>query len=67
MEIIKGGKMEEKKEVVEKEVVVGELPTQQVNRVKGEDGVEYNLITTQEALQRILEIAKDLKRELLGK
>lgn len=59
--------MEEKKEVVEKEVVVGELPTQQVNRVKGEDGVEYNLITTQEALQRILEIAKDLKRELLGK
>lgn len=67
METIKGGKMEEKKEVVEKEVVVGELPTQQVNRVKGEDGVEYNLITTQEALQRILEIAKDLKRELLGK
>lgn len=59
--------MEEKKELVEKEVVVGELPTQQVNRVKGEDGVEYNLITTQEALQKILEIVKDLKRELIGK
>ena len=59
--------MDEKKAVVEKEVVVNELPTQQVNRVKGDDGVEYTLVTTQEALQRILEIAKDLKRELLGK
>lgn len=59
--------VEEKKEVAEKEVVVGELPTQQVNRVKGEDGVEYNLITTSEALQKILDMVKDLKRELIGK
>lgn len=58
---------EEKKEIVEREVVVSEFPTQPINKVKGDDGTDYTLITTTEAMQKILDIVKELKKNLIGK
>lgn len=45
-----------KKEVpVVKTIVVKELPTQQINKAKDESGIEFDLLTTEEALTLILE------------
>ena len=64
--------MAEKSEVKAKEktedskvLVVAQLPTQPTNRVKDESGAEYNLVTIEEALTEILEIARQLKKGLL--
>jgi hypothetical protein len=50
------------KEKQEKELVVTELPSQQVRTVIGENGEAYKLITINEAIQEILESVRELKR-----
>ena len=64
--------MEEKTEIKPKKVevqpnilVVAQLPTQPTNMVRDEKGVEYTLVTTEEALTEMLDILKQLKRGLL--
>jgi len=54
-----------KKEDDLKTLVVAQLPTQPTNRVKDDSGVEYGLITIEDAMTEILEIARQLKRGLL--
>ena len=56
-------KAEPKKET--KTLVVEQFPTQPVNVINAEDGNEYNLITRDEALSEILEIARQMKKGLL--
>ena len=48
-----------------KTLVVAQLPTQPTNMVKDDAGVEYKLITQDEALTEMLDILKQLKRGLL--
>jgi hypothetical protein len=66
-------KMAEKKEAVREEVkaevkrdfiVVNELPTQPVKNVIGEDGVQYEILTSNDALKEILESVRELKKLL---
>ena len=57
--------MEKKEEVVEKIVVVPELPTQQVSKVLDEaTGKPMNLITIAQALTEIYEDVKEIKRKV---
>lgn len=48
-----------------KTVVVTQLPTQQVSKALDDKGNEFNIVTTEEALTEILEIARALKKGLL--
>ncbi len=48
-----------------KTIVVDQLPTQPINRGRDEDGVDIALVTRDEALTEILEIARALKKGLL--
>jgi len=42
-----------------KTLVVKELPTQQITKFKGEDDVEYEVLTIEEALTEILAKVKE--------
>ena len=53
-----------KTEVKVKTLVVTQLPTQNYNKVT-EDGVDYNLLTTEQAMTEILDILRQLKKGLL--
>ena len=48
-----------------KTLVVEQFPTQAMNKVVDEKGNEFNLVTRDEALSEILEIARELKRGLI--
>ena len=63
---VKGGKikMDEKKE--EKLLIVTDLPEVKTRTVEGSDGNTYNLVTTNEAIQEILEISRELKKGITG-
>ena len=54
-----------KKEEKKATVVVTELPQQPYRDVKDEQGIEYTLMTSNEALAEILDIARQLKKGLL--
>lgn len=58
---------EEEKKVKkeEKVLVVSQLPTEQIRSVKDESGVEYTLVTTEEALSEILAVVRKLEKGLL--
>lgn len=58
-------KEEKKEEKVIKTIVVESLPTQAYNRTVDDKGNEYDLITRDEAINEILEIARQLKKGLL--
>jgi hypothetical protein len=58
-------KSKKKEEESTKILVVAQLPTQPTNRVKDDAGVEYTLVTQEEALTEMLEILKQLKKGLL--
>ena len=45
-------------------LVVRELPAQPVNKYLGEDGIEYDLITVEEAIKEILITVRDLNKRL---
>lgn len=55
----------EKAAAASKAVVVSQLPTEPVRRIQGEDGVEYELVTAEEALSEILEISRLMRKSLL--
>lgn len=44
----------------ERETVVTELPQLPTRRIKGDDGVIYNLTTQNEAIQEILELVREI-------
>lgn len=54
-----------KKDVELKTLVVEQLPTQPMTKAVDEQGNEYNLVTRDEAITEILEIARSLKKGLL--
>jgi len=54
-----------KEEKVVKTLVVQQLPTEQIKKVIGDDGIEYNLLTIEEAISEILEVVKQLKKGLI--
>jgi len=51
-------KPKEEKKVIVRTMVVAELPAQQLRRVRLKDGSLANLVTIEEALSEILEIAR---------
>lgn len=57
-------KKKERKKLNPKFIVVPELPNQPVNRIIGEDGKEYLLITRDEAIAEILEKVRKLDKLL---
>ena len=54
-----------KKQEPVKTLVVAQLPTQPYNKLTDESGVEYNLMTVEEALTRILENSEKLVKGLI--
>lgn len=55
VEEVKEVKAKKEVAVAIKTLVVKELPSQQINKVKDDKGEEFNLMTTEEALTLILE------------
>lgn len=58
-------KAKKESKVIAKTLVVEQYPTQPVNKALDEKGNEFNLITRDEAMTEILEIARELKKGLL--
>ncbi len=48
-------------------IVVNELPSIQTRNATTQEGSEYDLITTNEAIKEILEIARELRKGITGK
>lgn len=48
------------KVVREEEAIVSELPQVATRKIRGEDGKVYNLVTSNEALQEVLEGVREL-------
>lgn len=54
-----------KKEKKLKALVYAQIPTQEIKTLVDKDGNEYEVVTVEDALTEILEIARDLKKGLL--
>lgn len=61
----KPAKVKKEEPKVVKTVVATQIPTQEVRGFVGDDGVNYNVVTIDEALTELIDIARQLKKGLL--